>query len=345
MGSVPLLAFRLGSFQFAATFILALALSLYFTPLIRRGAVRYGVVDAPDGKLKRQKEPVPYLGGVAIYLSFLFALAATYEFTAEVLAILLGGSIVVMLGLFDDLKVLTPSVKLVGQIIAAMVLMKAGIMIRLAFLPEWLLVVLTVLWLVGMTNALNLIDVSDGLAGGVAAVAGIFLYVVSLWSHHTSIAMLTVALVGSTLGFLVFNRPPARIYLGDTGSMFLGFMLGALAMTGQYTLNHRLAALAPALILGLPIFDTLYVIGVRLWRRIPIMQGSPDHFAVRLRNHGLHAGLIAAISYATSMILGILGLTLVWVRQEVAFGILVALAVLAGLVVTLLWRIGRGPSD
>lgn len=333
----------LGPFKYVAAFAVAFALSLYFTPVIRKGAIAYGVVDTPDGGLKVHKEPVAYLGGVAIYLSFLFALAFTYDFDKEVLGLLLAASIVVMLGLFDDLKVLTPEVKLIGQIVAALVLIKAGIMIRLTFLPEWALYALTLLWLVGMTNAINLIDVSDGLAAGTSAIAGIFLYGISVWNGHTTIAMLTLALVGASLGFLAFNRPPARIYLGDAGSMFLGFMLGALAMSGHYTFNHHVGALAPVVILGVPIFDTFFVMGVRAVRGLPLMQGSPDHFAVRLRNHGYRAGVIAAIGYGAAAALGGCALALVYVPRLWAYGILGFLAVAASGVVLGLWRLGREP--
>ena len=334
----------LGDFRYIAAFLTAVLVGLYFTPVIREGAIRYGVVDNPDGKLKQHERPVAYLGGVAVYLSFLFSVSLTYEFTAEVLGLMLAASIVVMLGLFDDLKVLSPSAKLVGQIIAVLVLVKAGIMIRLTFLPDWAALALTVFWLVGLTNALNLIDVSDGLAGGIACIAGIFLYVVSIWNGHTTIAMLTLALVGSTCAFLAFNRPPATIYLGDTGSMFLGFMLGALAMSGHYTFNHRTAAVAPVVMLGVPIFDTLYVMGVRAVRGIPLMQGSPDHFAVRLRRNGWSAATIATMSYTVAGLLGGLSLSLCLVPERMAVAILVALAVATLLVVLGLWRLGRGPT-
>ncbi len=335
----------LGPFRYVAAFSVAFILSLYFTPVIRKGAIAYGVVDKPDGALKVHEEPVAYLGGIAIYMSFLFALAFTYDFDTEVLGLLLSASIIVMLGLFDDLKVLTPEVKMLGQVVAAVVLIKAGIMIRLSFLPQWSLYALTILWLVGVTNAINLIDVSDGLAAGTSAIAGIFLYGVSVWNGHTTIAMLTLALVGACLGFLAFNRPPARIYLGDAGSMFLGFMLGALAMSGDYTFNHRVGAVAPVLILGVPIFDTFYVMGVRAIRRIPLMRGSPDHFAVRLRNHGVHAGIIAAVSYAAACVLGVCALLLVYVPRLWAYGILAFVAVCALAVVIGLWRLGRAPRE
>ncbi len=335
---------NLGVYRFPVTLFAALGLSLYFTPVIRQGALRYGVVDAPDGKLKTHGEPVAYLGGVAIYLSFLFALALTYEFTPRVLALLLAASLVVMLGLFDDLKVLSPQAKLAGQLVAASVLIKADIMIRLAFLPEWLAVLLTILWLVGTTNAINLIDVSDGLAGGVSTLAAGFLFTVAVWNGHDGLAVLTMALMGSTLGFLAFNRPPATIYLGDTGSMFLGFTLGALAMSNHYTFNHPWAALAPVLILGVPVYDTLFVMGVRLMTGRPVMQGSPDHFAVRLRNEGAGRWTVSVIGAAATAILGACGLALCLVPASIAAWILGGVLVCATMATIVLLRLGRsGP--
>jgi UDP-GlcNAc:undecaprenyl-phosphate/decaprenyl-phosphate GlcNAc-1-phosphate transferase len=339
----------LGALRYPVTFLVALALSLYFTPIIRRGAIKYGVVDAPDGKLKQHGEPVAYLGGVSIYLSFLFALAFTYDFNPEVIGLLLGSSIVVMLGLFDDLKVLTPLVKLAGQIVAALVLVKAGIMTKLDFLPPALNVLLTVVWLVGITNAINLIDVSDGLAAGVASIAGMFFYVISVWNNdnpdNNTPAVMMLALVGATLGFLAYNRPPAKIFLGDAGSLLLGFLLGAVAMTGRYTVRHPLAAIAPVAILGVPIFDTLFVMGARLARGLPLMHGSPDHFAVRMRNHGVRAGIIALIAYIGGALLGGAALAICRFDLEVAIVLVVMLALATGGVVLRLWRIGRSPAE
>ncbi len=335
----------LGMIRYPLAFLGALVLSLYLTPIIRKGAIRYGVVDHPDGRLKTHEAPVAYLGGVAIYLAFLCALAFAYDFERSVLAILLAASIVVMLGLFDDLKVLSPGLKLIGQGVAALVLVKAGVTIQLTFLPPPLATGLTVLWLIGITNAINLIDVSDGLAAGVTSVAGVFLFVIALLSGDETIAMLTLCLVGSTLGFLAHNRPPASIYLGDTGSMFLGFMLGALTMRGQYTGEHRLGALAPVILLGVPIFDTLFVIGARAARGLPIMEGSPDHFAVRLRRHRVSAGRIAAGACGVSVVLGGLSLALVLCPIEVGLGVLIAAAIGGLGAVVGFVRLGGGPEE
>jgi UDP-GlcNAc:undecaprenyl-phosphate/decaprenyl-phosphate GlcNAc-1-phosphate transferase len=329
----------LGTFRLPITLAVALGLSLYFTPVIRRGALKYGVVDTPDGRLKVHSDPVAYLGGVAVFLSFLFALAATYDFTERVLALLLASSIIVMLGLFDDLKVLNPGAKILGQLVATVVLVKAGVMIQLSFIPEPVALVLTCVWLVGTTNSINLIDVSDGLAAGVAVIAAAFLSVVAAWNGADDLAVMSVALIGATLGFLAFNRPPASIYLGDTGSMFLGFMLGALAMTNHYTFVHPYGALAPILILGVPIFDTLFVMAVRRAKGRPVMQGSPDHFAVRLRKAGFGRWPIAGTGYGAGGLLGTGGLTICLVDAQMALAIFGGLLLLTTVVVVALLRI------
>lgn len=335
----------LGPIRYPIAFAVAFALAAYLTPVIRRGALEYGVVDAPDGRLKRHAQPVAYLGGVAIYLAFLFALAFTYDFERSVLGLLLAASIVVMLGLFDDLKVLSPPLKLAGQAVAAAVLIKADVYIQLSFLPEPAALALTFVWLIGMTNAINLIDVSDGLAAGAASVAGVFLYAVAVVNGNDAIAMLTLCLVGSTLGFLVYNRPPATIYLGDTGSMFLGFMLGALAMRGHYTMHSRWAALAPVVVLGVPLFDTGFIMGARALRGLPLMQGSPDHFAVRLRNHGWSAGAIAVLAYGAGAVLGGLALAIIFAPAPYSVGALGVVGVLVSFAVVGLWCIGRNPAE
>ena len=336
------LTLDLGAARFPAAFVIAFGLSVYFTPIVRKAAFRYGVLDRPDGGLKHHADATPYLGGVAIYLAFLFALAFTYQFNAEILAILLGASIIVMIGLFDDLKVLGPGVKLAGQLVAAFVLIKAGVMIRLTFLPEPVALVLTVLWLVGVTNAINLIDVSDGLAAGVSAIAGMFLYIIALHNGAIDVAMLILSLVGAAVGFLAYNRPPARIFMGDTGSMFLGFMLASVAMIGHYTFENPVGALAPVVILGVPIFDTIFVMGARRARGLPVLRGSPDHFAVRMRNHGVSAGRIALVGYLVSAALGGAALGMCFVDLVTAVIVAGLVTVAGGGCAVALWRLGRG---
>ncbi len=290
-------------------FFLAFFLALRGTPLAREAALRFGVVDAPDGKLKNHREPVAYLGGLAVFGSFLLSIGMTFEFSQELLALLLASTIVATVGLIDDFGALTPMPKVIGQVVAVFVLLKSGIMIEVAVMPLWLRLVVTVVWLVGMSNAFNLVDIMDGLASGLGVIAATFLLVVALLNGRWIVAAFTVALIGALLGFLRSNFFPAIIYLGDCGSLFVGLTLGALAMVMDYTMYNPLGWLAPLYILAVPIIDTLYVIVLRLRAGKKIYYGSPDHFPLRVRRRldGWTAGTVVA-SYAVAVIFGALGL-------------------------------------
>ncbi|MCJ7546640.1 MAG: undecaprenyl/decaprenyl-phosphate alpha-N-acetylglucosaminyl 1-phosphate transferase [Deltaproteobacteria bacterium] len=322
------------------TFVFALILSLYLTPVMRRAALQFGIVDRPDGKLKKHKKPIAYLGGVSIYLSFLLALAFTFKFDQEVLGLLLAGTIVLLLGLIDDLGFLKPWVKFSGQLIAVLVLVKSGIFIKLVFLPIYISIPLTFLWLVGMINAFNIIDVMDGLAAGVAFFAASAFFVVALLNGRMMIAIVAITLAGSLLGFLRYNFTPARIYMGDTGSMFLGLMLGAMATIGSYTEKDVLGFLAPVVILGIPIFDTCQVIVARWRKGMPFYQGSPDHYALLLRSAGLSVKGVTWLSYAAAAILGVLGILMMNLSSLSQVLIVAGLLALTGIIsIVLLQRI------
>ncbi len=305
----------------SSTFLLALFLSLYGVPIARQAALKYGIVDAPDGHLKHQKEPVPYFGGLAIYLAFLMSLAFTFEFRQDVLGIILGATIVVMLGLIDDFGVLSPTTKLIGQLLAVFVLIKSGIRIQIAALPEWVDLVLTVFWMVGLINAFNLLDIMDGLSAGIGAICAACLLLAALLQGDQVVAFMLAALIGSLVGFLKYNWQPARIYMGDTGAMFIGLLLGAMAMIGQFPSSHPLSLLTPVFILGIPIFDTLFVMYIRYRRGLPVFLGSPDHIAIRLRHWGMSTTHIVIVSYLATAVIGAVGLTLMMVSYEVAWGL------------------------
>jgi UDP-GlcNAc:undecaprenyl-phosphate GlcNAc-1-phosphate transferase len=314
---------------YVLTFLLAFGFSLYLTPVFRRAALKFGIMDRPQGSLKKQAEPVPYLGGLAVYLSFLLATGLIYQYSREVLGILLAGAIIVILGLIDDFGVLSPNVKLLGQFVAACVLVKASIYIKLVFLPTWVAIPLTILWVLAITNAFNLIDIMDGLASGVGAIAAMVLVVVNYQSGRELIVPLSLALAGSLAGFLRYNLKPARIYLGDAGSLFVGLMLAALSMNGAYTRVSLLGVIAPVLILGVPIFDMLLVMYIRFRRGIPVMQGSPDHFALRLRKWRLSVEQTVILSYAAGLTLGVVALILTRLQSDLAIWLLAAVCAAA----------------
>ena len=315
--------------SYALTFALAAVLCAVLTPRVREAAIRFGIVDKPDGRLKNHREPIPYLGGLAICLSFLLAVAMTFEFSEHVLGVLLAGSIVVILGLVDDLGQIGPWAKLAGQAVAILVLVKSGITIQLTFLPEPVAIALSVIWLLGVTNAFNLIDIMDGLSAGTAMIAALVLAVISDLNSGTVPATLAMALAGSCLGFLKYNFHPARIFMGDTGSMFLGLLLGALAMSNSYTDRNPAAALAPALILGVPIFDMLFVMAIRRARGLPVMLGSPDHVALRLRKWRWSTRQTVVVSYVATALLGAAGLTMSLVSLHGALAVLGGVSVAA----------------
>ncbi len=294
-------------------FFLAYFLAIVGTPMAREAALRFGVVDRPDGALKNHREPIAYLGGLAVFIAFLLSIGMTFEFDQELLALLLSSTIVMTIGLIDDFGALTPKPKAIGQVVAVFVLVKSGIMVQVAILPWWLRLVITVVWLVGLSNAFNLVDIMDGLASGLAVISATFLLVVALLNGRLVVAAFTVALVGALLGFLRSNFHPASIYLGDCGSLFIGFTLGALAMVMDYTQLNPLGWMAPLFILAVPIIDTLYVMVLRVRAGRKVYYGSPDHFPLRVRRRldGWTAGTVV-VSYAVALVFGAIGLVVLF---------------------------------
>jgi len=308
--------------RYGAAFILSFVFALYWTPLMRKAALQLGIVDRPDGKLKKHDNVVPYFGGVAVFIGFLLTVGVLTEFNQETLGLLLSGSIALMVGLIDDFGVLSPTQKLLGQTLAALVLVKSGTFIKLQFVPVYVAIPLTVLWILAVTNALNIIDILDGLAAGVAAIAALILAAANFMAGRESQAFLALVLAGATIGFLRHNFHPAKIYLGDAGSLFIGFMLAALSMNAGYTRVNLLAVISPVLILGIPLFDLALVMWIRWRHGIPVMKGSPDHFALRLRRCKLSVRETAVTAYVAGALLGGVALLMSQVRLEWAAGTL-----------------------
>jgi UDP-GlcNAc:undecaprenyl-phosphate GlcNAc-1-phosphate transferase len=320
-------------------FILAAVFSLALTPRMLNAAMKFGIVDAPDGNLKSQRKPMPYLGGLAIYLAFLLSLAATLEFDGAVLGVLLAGSILVVIGLVDDLGQIRPWTKLTGQLVAVVVLLKSGIYIQLVMVPWWISIPVSILWLLAVTNAFNLIDIMDGLSAGTAAVAALALLVIAHIGGLVSAAVILAALAGACTGFLKYNFQPARIYMGDSGALFIGMLLGALAMNNAYTDENLVAALAPAIILGVPLFDMLFVMYIRYRRGMSVMLGSPDHVALRLRKWRFTTRQTVLISYGITAVLGGAAVAMSLVSGRVAIIILAGLVTAALIVAWLIKRV------
>jgi UDP-GlcNAc:undecaprenyl-phosphate GlcNAc-1-phosphate transferase len=323
----------------AASFALAFLLSLLGTPRAAEAARRFGIVDRPDGRLKRHAEPVPYLGGLAVYAAFLVALSVTFGFDARILGLLFAGSIAVTLGLIDDLGALRPGTKLIGQLIAWVVMVKSGVSIQIAVLPDWANLALTLLWVLALVNAVNFLDIMDGLAAGVCAIASAFLLIVAHLNGEPVVERMAAALTGALVGFLPYNFSPARIYLGDTGSLFLGVTLAGLAVVGRYADENRIAYFSPILIMGVPIFEVLFVSVVRWMRGRAPWRGSPDHAAHRLRVLGLGPVPTVLVFYLASIVLGYLALWNLFLSIQRSLVLLLGVAAAAVLAGALLARV------
>lgn len=304
--------------KYGWVFLMAVSIALVTTPLVRWCAIRWGAIDMPNGR-KIHHEPIPRLGGIGIYLAFVITALVFLPLSKNIQGILLGGTFIAILGIIDDFKELPAKVKLVGQILAALILIAFDIRIDFITNPInhhiyelgfWGLP-LTVFWIVAATNTLNLIDGLDGLAAGVSSIASITLLIVALIERQGVVIFLTIILVGSALGFLKYNFNPAKIFMGDTGSMFLGFMLGAISILGLLKSATIIALMVSILALGLPIADTAFAIMRRLKNRQPIFQADKGHLHHRLIAAGLTQRQAVLLLYFMSALLGMNAIFLV----------------------------------
>ncbi len=309
--------------------IVGFVAALSLTPLSRRIAFRIGLVDQPRGQ-RLHRTPTPLLGGLAIYAALVVALGAfgLPGHFVELGAILGGATLMALLGFWDDRRELTPRVKFAGQVAAASVLIAAGVQVRLFGVAplDW---ALTLMWVVGITNALNYQDNMDGLAAGVASIASGFFLFLAVVEGQYLVGSLAAALCGASLGFLIYNFNPASPFMGDMGSMVLGFTLAVLGIKLRFEgqpLNVTWAI--PILVLGLPIFDMVLVTFTRLREGRSPFQGGKDHTSHRLIALGLgHRGALAVLYGAC---VGVGGLAVVVSRAQAAGWVVMGLAVLLG---------------
>ncbi len=272
--------------QFLLIFIVALVFSVVGTPLARRLALANGVVDTPSSR-KVHKEPTPLLGGAAIYIAFVLALAlfGGRQEIRQLVGILLGATLISVVGMVDDVRGLPPALKLAAQVVAACILPLSGLSVKL-FPVEALNVALTIFWTVGITNALNLLDNMDGLSGGIAAIAAAHFLLLAAMNTPPQILVgaLSAALLGACVGFVRYNFNPASIFMGDTGSLFIGFVLAALGIKLRFLGNtYVITWMVPVVVLLLPIFDTSLVFVSRLRRGLnPLTTPGKDHISHRL---------------------------------------------------------------
>ncbi len=327
----------------ALVFLCAFGLSLGLTPLVRRLALRLGVVDNPE-KRKMHHVPVPLLGGAAVVVSSLVVLTGVWILAPEFLgedapklpAMLLAGTIIAALGVYDDWRGARASVKLVWQSIAAAVVVMAGVQTGLFTNPlggslevGWLGIPVTILWIVGVTNAMNLIDGLDGLAAGIGAIAALSLCSVAAMMDNFLVAIVSLTLAGASLGFLPFNLYPARIFLGDTGSMFLGFILSSVGAVGSLKASASTVLVLPLIVLGVPVFDTVWAVLRRTHRRVSPFKPDREHIHHRLVRVGLHHRHVVLVLYFVCAFLGLSAVIMVQLPYQTGF-LFAALLVLGG---------------
>ena len=320
----------------AAALVAAAIIALITTPVVRTLAHKVGAMDVPKDSRRMHKVPIPRMGGLAIFFGFLLSVLIFVPLTTSIRFMLLGSVIIVILGIFDDIYALPAKPKFLVQIVAALVAVAGGNVIDtlsnpnlFSANPYWHLGILsipvTVLWIVAITNSVNLIDGLDGLACGVSTISSLSMLVIALAAAEPSVALLMAALAGGCIGFLPYNLNPAKIFMGDTGSTFLGYILAVVSIQGLFKFYTIISFVVPFLMLGLPIFDTCFA----FFRRIAHGQSpmSPDrsHIHHRLIDMGFSQKQAVGVLYLIS---AILGLTAVVLATSTALKAMILLAAL-----------------
>ncbi|MBR4151224.1 MAG: undecaprenyl/decaprenyl-phosphate alpha-N-acetylglucosaminyl 1-phosphate transferase [Firmicutes bacterium] len=307
-------------------FVIAAAVTALLTPLCIKIAPKIGAMDIPKDSRRMHNKPIPRFGGIAIFAGVLVGFAMIYPFAMQYRGILIGSVMILVLGIIDDLTDMPPKVKFLGQIAAAVVLWFFSLQIRgmanfLPFGPRYISfhtavsVVVTVFWVVAITNAVNFIDGLDGLAAGISCIACIAVAYSANYTNRYSTCLLILSVAGAAFGFLLFNFHPAKIFMGDAGSMLFGFLLASVSLVGDMP-NKSItlfSTLIPMLILGLPIFDEVFAIVRRAVSHKPIMQADKGHIHHRMMAQGYGQRRTVFALYIISAILGIAGI--LWTRR------------------------------
>lgn len=316
------------------TFFTSLAVTFVLTPLVKTLAVKWGAVDKPNAR-KVHHGLIPRLGGLAIYIGFVVSVITTIGLTYEMTGILVGASVLVVVGVLDDKFSLPAKVKLLGQILSAAVLVCIfGVSIKWLVLPffgmiylsKFIAIPLTIFWIVGFVNTVNLIDGLDGLAAGVASIASIAIALMEFQMGQWIPAAAMIAMSGSCIAFLQYNFNPAKIFMGDTGSMFLGYVIAAVSVIGAVKTAAMAVLLVPLIALTVPIMDTLLAIIRRKLSGVPIFSPDKNHLHHRLLAKGLTQKQVVLIIYALTAFFSCFALLVI--HLSVWMGILLALIAL-----------------
>ena len=333
------------------TFLAALVVSLVLTPVARLIALKLKILDVPHSEIKTHKNPVPYLGGVAIFIGWLVSLLLVRFFTDfptgtlhSLRGIVLGSGLMVILGIVDDIapKGIGFRSKFLVQTLAALILIIFDI--RMHFItPNFIAIIASLVWIIGITNSLNIIDIMDGLSSGIAVIAGLAFLLIALPSEEIYVNFCAAALAGGILGFMPYNLSKRRkIFMGDAGSLTLGFLLAALSLGASYTKINYIGIFSPLLILAIPIYDTMLVVFLRIRKGRSPFLGSKDHFALRLEKLGFSRKSILAVAYFASFVFSLSAYLITRISIDKAVAIFCVMVV-ASLITA--YRIGKIKMD
>lgn len=312
-------------------------IALTLTPIVRVFAYKIGAVDVPKDNRRMHKKPMPLLGGLSIFLGFTISGLLFCKITPSLVAAWFGGLLIIVIGILDDKYALNAWIKLLGQLAsAAIAVCIGGVQIdHINLFGRYiqfgaLAIPITIFWIVGMTNAINLIDGLDGLACGVSAISSMSLLIVTLMHADLEVAMLTAILTGACIGFLPFNKNPAKIFMGDTGALFLGYMLSILSIIGVFKTTAVVSFLIPVIIFGYPLFDTAFAFARRILQGRSPFSADRGHLHHRIIDMGFNVKQSVSILYCICSILGILAIMLTE-QRTIASLIILVLAVIIGL--------------
>lgn len=329
--------------------VISTIISAVSTPIVKKIAIKYGVVSIPKDNRRIHKKTMPLLGGMAIYISFIVTLFLSkgFDLKPEDMGLILGATLIEIEGVLDDKFELRPLYKLMFQVCAAICLIIFGIKINAITNPflryesyfsiSWLSIPFTILWVVGITNAINFIDGLDGLAAGLSLISAITIFVVAVMNSRAEAALLTAILSGAILGFLPYNFNPAKIFMGETGSALLGFLLAAISIQGAIKSAAAFAIVVPILALALPIYDTLFAIIRRKINGKPISQADKGHLHHRLLDMGLTQKQAVLIMYFISAVLGAFAIIAMQISSQRAYFLLASSMLI---LVIIAWKFG-----
>lgn len=329
--------------------LVAGGVSLLLTPVVKAFSFKVGAVDVPKDSRRMHDHPIPRLGGLAIFFGFLVAVLLFVPIDRAKQGMLLGAVIIVVLGIFDDIYALSAKLKFVVQIGAALVATLLGNRIERLTNPNifsdnplwelgWLSIPVTVLWIVTITNAVNLIDGLDGLACGVSTISSLTMLVIALLVSEQDVAMVMAALAGACIGFLPYNFNPAKIFMGDTGSTFLGFIMATMSVQGMFKMYNIISFVVPFLMLGLPIFDVCFAVVRRISKGQSPMAPDRSHVHHKLIDMGMSQKQAVGTLYVISAILGLSAVVLTTSGALKAILILIAMTLAAAIG----WKLYKG---